>query len=293
MSKIEVPVWPAGAAIPKLIHQISFTGGKGGALAALPEVFRGNIARLQAMNPGWEHSLYRDGDAEAFIRTHYGTAILERYLRISPKYLVARADLFRYLVVYRCGGAYLDIKSSTARPLDETLGPGDTFVSARWDNKPGGRHEGFGIHPELGGIEGGELQQWHVIAAPGHPFLRAAIERVLANIDSYRPWRDGVGFAGVLRLTGPIPYTLAIQPLLAEHPARIAASEQDIGLEFSVVPAGLRRTLFGKHYTRRTTPVVTITGPSRIRAALHSAMVLSRRIGHSIRIRIPGLPPSR
>jgi hypothetical protein len=290
VSAIDFPFWPMGDSIPRRLHQIAFRGS-GSSPAAIPEILRRNIDHLQAVNPGWEHRLYDDARAEDFIRRHYGEAVLARYLRISPKYLVARADLFRYLLTYRRGGVYLDMKSSVTRPLDETIGQGDTFISARWDNGPGGRNEGFGIHPELAHIPGGELQQWHVIAAAGHPFLRAVIERVLANIDAYRPWRDGVGWGGVLRLTGPIPYTLAIEPLLAGHRARIAPSEQDLGLEFSVVPSAQRRGLFGTHYTRRTSTVVTMHGLDRARAAVHSVNVLSRRIGYSIRIRLPGLRP--
>lgn len=75
------------------------------------------------MNPGWEHRLYDDADIEAFIRESYGDEILAYYHRIDRRYGAARADLFRYLLLYRLGGVYLDIKSTTVRPLDEVLRP--------------------------------------------------------------------------------------------------------------------------------------------------------------------------
>lgn len=42
---------------------------------------------------------------------------------------------------------------------------------------------GLGLHPDLAHMAEGELQQWRVIAAPGHPFLRAVIKSDLSNID--------------------------------------------------------------------------------------------------------------
>lgn len=65
-----------------------------------------------------------------------------------------------------------------------------------------------------------------MIAAPGHPFLRAVIERVVSNVDNYSPWRFGVGSIGVLRVTGPVAYTLAIAPLQDRHPCKTVASEE-------------------------------------------------------------------
>ena len=50
-----------------------------------------------------------------YIRREYGESILSCYLRIDPVYGAARADLFRYLLLYRTGGVYLDIKSAARR----------------------------------------------------------------------------------------------------------------------------------------------------------------------------------
>ena len=48
---------------------------------------------------------------------------------------------------------------------------------------------------------------------PGHPFLKAVIEMVLRNTRTYTPL-DGFAKFAILRVTGPITYTLAIVPLL-------------------------------------------------------------------------------
>ncbi|WP_298810589.1 glycosyltransferase [uncultured Sphingomonas sp.] len=233
-------------AIPRVIHQTYFSKD-------LPAPLRANVDALRALNPGWEHRLYDDADIERFIAEEYGPAILRRYHAIAPGYGAARADLFRYLLVYRMGGVYLDVKSGADQPFDAVLGPDDAFIVAQWHDSVDKPDTLF--HPELRGIQGGEFQQWHVIAAPGHPFLRAVIERVLHLIDSYNPYRVGVG-RHVLRVTGPIPYTLAIVPLLPQHPHRRIRDERTIGLCYSVLAGQAHEGHFRGHYSRRRTPIV-------------------------------------
>ena len=59
----------------------------------------------------------------------------------------ARADFFRYLLVYQLGGVYLDIKSSLDKPLKDVLRAEDQFILTHWDNRPGEQYEGIGIYP--------------------------------------------------------------------------------------------------------------------------------------------------
>lgn len=235
-------------AIPRVIHQTFPTED-------LPPALRDNVDALRMRNPGWRHQLYVDADIETFVADEYGTQVLAAYRRIAPEYGAARADLFRYLVVYRYGGVYLDIKSSADRPLDDVLGHHDSFIVSQWDNVAGGSNENWALHPELRDVPGGEFQQWLVIAAPGHPLLRAVIERVLRNIRDYNPYRVGVGL-NVIRVTGPIPYTLAIAPLLAQYPHRRVRSETELGMRYTIMPFKAHHTHFSGHYSRRRTPIV-------------------------------------
>ena len=239
--------------IPRLVHQICLGG-------TLPETVRRNVDELKSRNPGWEHRLYDDAAAERCIAEHYGAAMLRRWRRIAPEYAAARADLFRYLVLYRAGGVYIDLKSRFTRPIDEVIRGDEGFILSRWRNGAGQPHEGWGLHADLAGLPGGEIQQWHVIAAPGHPFLRAVIERVVRNIDRYSVRGAGVGWIGVLRITGPIAYTLAITPLLDRYACRVIADESVLGLEYSVLDSSSHQGLFTRHYTQNTSPVVRRPG---------------------------------
>ncbi|MBI1181143.1 MAG: glycosyltransferase [Alphaproteobacteria bacterium] len=240
-----VPEAQMGTEIPRLIHQTF-------ANRALPAPLEENVDRLRAANPGWRHTLYDDAGIEAFIADAYGDEMLGRYRRINPVYGAARADLFRYLLLYRRGGVYLDIKSNTRVPLDSLLRPDDRYLLARWSRSEGERWSDWGRHPELRAF-GGELQQWHIVCVPGHPFLRRVIARVLANIERYRPLVDGIGFNGVLRVTGPIAYTLAVAPIVSRHPHRLLDDEPQPPLVYDAVTDG-RRPI--NHYSRQKQPVV-------------------------------------
>lgn len=214
--------------IPRFIHQLCLGLPK----ERLPSEVRSNIAFLQQNNPGWQYKIYEDADALAFIDRNYPPEILSLYQSLNEAYGAARADFLRYLIMYKLGGVYLDLKSTITKKLDDVLIDTDTYILAHWENKPGDFYQGWGIFPEL--PPPGEYQQWHIIAAPHHPFLAAAIQEVADRIRLYNPERSGVGFRAVLRTTGPIAYTTAISRHLSLHAYR-KIRVKDFGLVYSIV----------------------------------------------------------
>ena len=250
---------PAGTIVPRILHQTYHTKD-------LPAPLRDTVERTRAASPNWEHRLYDDSDIVGYIRKEYGEAILSAYLRIDPMYGAARADLFRYLLMYRTGGVYLDIKSVATRALDDVIRPGDTYILSQWHGKRFAGM-GMGVHRALRGIEGTEYQQWHIVAAPGHPFLKRVIENVLRNLRVYNPGIHGAGKSGVLSVTGPIAYTLAIHPLLPLHSHRFADSAAELGFDYSVFMTGRNSSahhfLFRAHYAALHQPIVAVGPVSR------------------------------
>lgn len=255
-----VPSWPSGRSVPRIVHQTYPT-------KTLPEALAANIERMRADNPGWEFRLYDDADILAFIRAHYGPDVCALYERIGPSYGAARADLFRYLLIYREGGVYLDIKSTARAPLEGLIRPDGAMVLAQWARGPG--RQKWGVHRELRHIAGGEYLQWFLVASPGHPVMRHVVVCVLRNIAGYRPWRTGAGLRGVLRTTGPIAFTLAIESAPDRSRCVHVPTESELGLDYSVV--GDHKRLFRKHYTRATAPVVLPRGAQVLPAAAHHA----------------------
>jgi len=247
--RTDVAALDMGTAIPRILHQTFYE-------RTLAPQLQHNVDQLKAANPGWEYRFYGDDDIVDFIRANYPPAVLARFLRIDARYGAARADLFRYLLMYKVGGVYLDIKSGAARPFDSVLRPGDRFVLSYWNES--NTANGWGKHYELRDIAAGELQQWHIICAPGHPFLKAVIDTVLANIDTYTPSLHGVGKNGVLRVTGPIAYTRAIHRILAQYPHRIVDSEHDLGLTYNIYRNQSHETAFKSHYSVQVHPLLQL-----------------------------------
>lgn len=239
--------------IPRFIYQTVRNKNK------IHPVLKENIKRLRMLNPRWQHRLYDDADIRRFISQHFGAETLRYFKRINPIYGPAKADFFRYLLMYKVGGVYLDVKSGLSRPLDESI-TGDEYLLSHWNNKLGQRYQGFGLHAGLG--PNGELQQWHIVAPPGHPYLKAVIAGVMRNIDEYDPLMHGPGKLGVLRVTGPIAYTNAIDPIRQDHPHKMVDIEQ-LGFIYSVTGGSAHELshelLFPNHYRGSQEPIVRDT----------------------------------
>ena len=243
------PEVPAQATIPRIIHQTFYS-------QELPEALQKNVDQLKQRNPNWEYRFYDDAAIIEFISTNYPPEVLAYFERIDPRYGAARADLFRYLLLYKVGGVYLDIKSTATRPLDDVLLPHDQFLLSEWNNDNDG-YDAWGMHYELRGF-GGEFQQWYIACASGHPFLRSVIDNVLANIDTYIPGLHGTGKPGVLRVTGPIAYSLAIHRMLAQYPHRLVDSQRDLGLEYTVLQQYSHKNTFKSHYSLQTHSLIKL-----------------------------------
>lgn len=130
--------------IPKIIHQTFKT-------SKLPLITRWHIAGFRRKNPDYVYEFYDDKRIEAFLSEEFGEDILSLYQRINIG--AAKADFFRYAVLYKKGGVYLDIDSGINGRLDNFILPGDKAVVSPEGN------------PDM-------FVQWALIYEPHHPFLK-------------------------------------------------------------------------------------------------------------------------
>lgn len=253
-----VTVRELGEKIPKIIHQTYYLKPSD---PAFPEELRANITDIQNQNPDWEYRFYDDADIEKYIKDNT-PELFDYYQKLGDEYGAARADFFRYVVIYCDGGVYLDVKSLTKRPLNEVLLEDDKYVLSYWPEFM--RESGMGKHQSIKNPDG-EFQQWHVISVSGHPFLETVINNVCNNINHYNPVLHDCGAWGVLNLTGPIAYSEAIFPILERYPHRLLGTHREIGLKYCAVSAEKENpndhmahvSIFSKrHYTKLKTPVV-------------------------------------
>lgn len=76
----------------------------------LPPKMRENIELLKKQNPEFQYHLFDDAMCREFIFTNFDRTILFAYDKLKPG--AYKADLWRYCVLYKKGGIYLDIKYS-------------------------------------------------------------------------------------------------------------------------------------------------------------------------------------
>lgn len=237
--------------IPKIIHQTFYTKD-------LPALLAENVLKIKENNPNWEYRFYDDQDIDNYIQINFPD-LFNVYKKINPNYGAAKADFFRYLVIYSEGGVYLDIKSGAEKPLDEIIKNTDKYILSHWPRSyPKAM---LGQHADITNSVG-ELQQWHVISVAGHPFLKAVINNVCNNILHYNPILHEFGAFGVFNCTGPIAYTETIYPLLNKYPYRLEKDHLDIGLIYSAIDNSRSlsthlRVYTKKHYIYLEEPVVT------------------------------------
>ena len=172
-------------AIPKVIYQTFKT-------TRIPLLTRFYIWRFLKRNKGYTYVFFSDEDVDRFIYRSFDERTYRAYARLQIG--AAKADFFRYAILYKRGGIYLDLDSDLIGKLDRELFQDDVAVIAHEGN-----FQQF-------------FSQWALIYDKGHPFLAEAIRLIVENIESNRYPHD------VHAMTGPTVYATAINNVLSSDP---------------------------------------------------------------------------
>jgi len=176
--------------IPRVIYQTFKT-------ALVPDaMFRAASSWIER-NPDFAYEFFDDARLYGYVEEFpcagfpFDNAQLRQAMtKIKPG--AGKADLFRYLLLYREGGVYMDIDTVCLTPLSHYVDPDDDVVTGI-----GGR---------------GDFHQWGLIYGPRHPFLQRAIENAVSNIlnERFVP-----GFTNSLEgIAGPPCLDLSIKQVL-------------------------------------------------------------------------------
>lgn len=171
-------------AIPKQIFQTFKT-------KKLPLITRWHIWKMKRQNPEYEYFLYDDEEIKEFFAKEFPTEYLKAYNQLTIG--AAKADFFRYAILYKKGGIYLDVDSGISQPLKNLIQADDVALLSVE------RHVHF-------------YCQWALIFDKDHPFLKRTLELVLDNIQTHRFPHD------VHSTTGPTAFSKAVNECLAEDP---------------------------------------------------------------------------
>ena len=238
--------------IPKILHQIYLQGE-----SQIPDNIKCSIAELRNRNPNWEYRFYDEPLILEYLHKNYNDEILQLYLSINESYSAARSDFFRYLLMYKEGGVYLDLKSSCSVHFDSILHEEDEFIICGWENETGQKYEGYGKNKYLKYLKYGEYQQWNIICKPNSPFLKAVIDEVIYRIKHYTPMKYHVGRKGVLNTTGPVPYSLAIESVIQQN--KYPYRYERFASQFGLIYINTDTSVVNKnHYSLQITPVIQL-----------------------------------
>jgi Glycosyltransferase sugar-binding region containing DXD motif len=104
------------------------------------------------LNPEYRYNFVDDDGIEMFIRSSFPD-YFQAFEKL--KHGASKADLWRYLVMFKHGGIYADVDCICVNPLKEWVDPDAAYVTQLGVNK--------------------DVCQWLIISIPGNPiFLRAA-----------------------------------------------------------------------------------------------------------------------
>ncbi len=154
------------------------------------------IDKMLDQNPSYGYELYDDSDMFYFIKENYGKDVLKAYEELQIG--AAKADLWRYLVLYKNGGVYLDIDSEIYANLDNLLKEDDQAVLSRETNI-------------------GLFVQWCLMFDKNHPILEKTIVDCILNIRK-KDTDD------ILRITGPHVFSKAVKSLNEKYLTNIQPS---------------------------------------------------------------------
>jgi mannosyltransferase OCH1-like enzyme len=189
--------------IPNIVHQTFIDSN-------LPLGISKIISRNKKMCPGYNFVFYNDNDCENFIKDNFNERIYNAYKKINNVYGAMKADFFRYCVLYKIGGIYLDIKSVIKVPLNKIINKNDICVLdfLRTCGEPYRR-----FAPTY--------EQWLLIFAPKHPYLLEMINLMIYYIEiKYVPKIINYNLSTkekILHVTGPDAFTKAVKNYIKKN----------------------------------------------------------------------------
>ena len=140
------------------------------------------------LNPEYSYHFFDDKAQRKFIQKYFSRDVLDAYDNLIPG--AFKSDLWRYCILYRFGGIYVDISTVCQIPLDQIIQLNDEFISVL--DRPTSRTA---------------IYNAFIACIPRHPFLKEAIDMIVENVKN-KTVTDCLG------ITGPILLGRAINRVL-------------------------------------------------------------------------------
>ena len=165
----------SNAVIPKIIHQTWKT-------SRIPKKWLVFQDKVKALHPDWVYLLWTNADMDRFVKREY-PQFYDVFINFERN--IMRADVFRYLVLHRMGGMYLDLDYEFLRPFDFQQ---QSLVL------PLNRSKAFGDPKD-------SLGNAIMASVPDHPFWKKVIAELQNNPPKTSTYKEVVAATGPEFLT--------------------------------------------------------------------------------------------
>jgi len=207
--KIFIKEYVDDGSIPKIIYRTSpFKFDE------IPQVILESYKRDLELSPEFSMFYFDDFDCQSFIEENYGIEYLSLYNKLIPT--AFKADLFRYLLLYKYGGVWMDFSMSLNTPLNKIISNfKQVYVRDR-------------IHSVFGNsINKVAIYQGFLCTIKGTEVLRITIERCLKNIKDRNLTTSCLSVTGTI-LLGLVYRELGIDGTKEPQSTKIGYINKDI-----------------------------------------------------------------
>ena len=146
----------------------------------VPQGMAASIEDLKKINPEFQYYFYSDEDCLAYIEKEFDADVVNAFKTLKPG--AFKADLWRYCILYKKGGVYVDSKYHSIIPLVPILK--ENAVIYVKDQMPGS------IEPEA-------IYNGFIASPPGNPVMLSCITEIVETV-KHRSYERNV-----LDVTGP------------------------------------------------------------------------------------------
>jgi mannosyltransferase OCH1-like enzyme len=162
--------------IPKKIHQV-WLGGN------FPDKYKRIRDSWMSKNPDWKYKLWTDGDIDSF-----GLENIESFNKINN--LGSKSDIFRYEILYRYGGLYIDTDFECLKSFNDF-----TYLN---------------LFSGTGHVNEPEVFNGLIACKPKHQLIRKLIDDISVISTN--------NFDQILALTGPQYFSKKLFEYIKENP---------------------------------------------------------------------------
>ena len=205
--------------------------------------------------PDYKFKFYDNEDIISYIKDNFNSRVLNAYLSIRDVFGPCKSDFFRYLVLYKEGGVYLDNKTIIMKNIDKLLkdSSGKLLITTHnfsLLNKVNffSPHNTYYYFNKKYNVEHGEFVQWFIASNPGNKLLKLLIEKIIFNIEKEKEKKKKGIYDrdGVLVLSGPVMFTETI----LENNCKDCFVSKDMINNFVKYRIRDHKKLNNKHYSK-------------------------------------------